>query len=140
MSSKKCETNLKTELPTGVDGEFSVKKVTHLGRRTDCNVDSDDHVIRIEIRNSSPVECAVRFVIEIQDDNVAFENIQGRSHSELEVIPPMNSYGSPYVIQKGIEEDSKVPQTDEVELKMKAVSMDIPNPPPIHKQLDVDVN
>jgi regulation of enolase protein 1 (concanavalin A-like superfamily) len=141
MSSKSCERDLDTVLPQGVKGRFSVEKVTSTGHTTDCKVDSDDHFIHLRIRNNSPVQCVVRFVIEIQDGKVEFERIKGQSYSDFKVITPMGKYGSPFEVRLQIEEKSvKRLQTDGIDLQMKAEAMDIPNPPPISTTLDIDVN
>jgi len=140
MSSNSCERDLDTVLPRGVKGYFSVEKVTNAGHTTDCQVDSNDHFVYLRIRNNSPVGCAVRFVIEIQDGKVEFERIRGRSYSESRVISPMKKYGSPFEARIPIEENAKRFQKDGIDLQMKAEAMDIPNPPPISATLDIDVN
>jgi hypothetical protein len=136
----KCEEDLDSELPRGVEGNISVKRVTNMGASTDCHVDCDDYFINLEIINHVNIECAVRYDIRIEDENVEFQNYNGFNYSEFILLQPASNYNNK--LDKRLEIDENAPkfQTDSINLNMKVELMELNNSPRVDETVDVDVN
>jgi hypothetical protein len=140
MSGNKCKQDLNQLLPNGLRGTFSVKKITNTGRTVDCHVQSNDHLVELKIENYGPNPFAIKFQINIQDNNINFSNGNNDNIGEHVVISPAAIGCNSWDCRIPIEANAGRFSVDELKIKLDYWRMALSGSPTVEEEISVDVN